>query len=87
MDAHLWWGIDEHRLRPPGGASSFPWGKLRRNEYDHELQVEDEGSVREGVKPLEVVQKEGPSFKVDGWGVEWQEWSFRVGFNVNPNPS
>ena len=36
---------------------------------------------REDIKPLEIVQPEGPSFQVDGWNVTWQKWSFRVGFN------
>ena len=31
---------------------------------------------RSGLKPIEVVQPEGPSFTVDGWGVEWCGWSF-----------
>jgi primary-amine oxidase len=35
---------------------------------------------RSGLKPIEVVQPEGPSFTVDGWGVEGCGWSFRVGF-------
>ena len=35
---------------------------------------------RSGLKPIEVVQPEGPSFTVDGWCVEWCGWSFRVGF-------
>jgi primary-amine oxidase len=36
---------------------------------------------RDGLKPLEIVQPEGPSFRVDGYRVQWQKWSFRVGFN------
>ncbi|KAI8464298.1 MAG: copper amine oxidase [Monoraphidium minutum] len=36
---------------------------------------------REGPKPLHILQPEGPSFKVDGHRVEWQQWDFRVGFN------
>ena len=36
---------------------------------------------REDLRPLEIVQPEGPSFRVDGWRVSWQNWSFRVGFN------
>ena len=36
--------------------------------------------TRNDVKPLDIVQPEGPSFTVDGWKVEWQNWSFRVGF-------
>ena len=35
---------------------------------------------REGLKPIEVVQPQGASFTVDGYGVEWCGWKFRVGF-------
>jgi primary-amine oxidase len=35
---------------------------------------------RAGLKPIEVIQPEGPSFAVDGYGVEWCGWKFRVGF-------
>ncbi len=35
---------------------------------------------RTDLKPLEIVQPEGPSFEVDGWEVRWQKWSFRIGF-------
>jgi primary-amine oxidase len=38
------------------------------------------GPDRAGLKPLEVVQPDGPSFTVDGRRVEWQGWTFRVGF-------
>lgn len=36
---------------------------------------------RDDLKPLDIVQPEGPSFVVDGWQVRWQKWRFRVGFN------
>lgn len=35
---------------------------------------------RPDLKPLHIVQPQGPSFAVDGWKVEWQNWSFRIGF-------
>ena len=35
---------------------------------------------RGGLKPIEVIQPDGPSFTVDGWAVTWCGWSFRVGF-------
>ncbi len=35
---------------------------------------------RTDLKPLNIVQPDGPSFRVDGWHVSWQKWSFRVGF-------
>jgi primary-amine oxidase len=37
---------------------------------------------REGIKPLEITQPEGPSFTVNGNVVEWQNWKFVVGFNA-----
>ena len=54
-----------------------PIPKTKRN-YDRESL----GAPRTTVKPLDIVQKDGPSFKVDGWKVEWQNWSFRVGFSA-----
>jgi primary-amine oxidase len=38
--------------------------------------------TRQDIKPLDVVQKEGPSFSVQGWKVSWQNWSFRVGWSA-----
>jgi primary-amine oxidase len=37
--------------------------------------------TRQGLKPLEVVQPDGPSFAVRGHEVAWQNWTFRAGFN------
>lgn len=37
---------------------------------------------RKGIKPLEIVQPDGPSFEVEGRVVRWQNWSFVVGFNA-----
>nr|XP_016437674.1 PREDICTED: copper methylamine oxidase-like isoform X3 [Nicotiana tabacum] len=38
------------------------------------------GVDRSDVKPLQIIQPEGPSFRVNGNYVEWQKWNFRVGF-------
>ncbi|XP_070033576.1 diamine oxidase [copper-containing] 1, peroxisomal-like isoform X3 [Nicotiana tomentosiformis] len=38
------------------------------------------GVDRSDVKPLQIIQLEGPSFRVNGNYVEWQKWNFRVGF-------
>ena len=35
---------------------------------------------RADMRPIEVVQPEGPSFSVDGWDVSWCGWQFTVGF-------
>jgi primary-amine oxidase len=38
------------------------------------------GPLRTDLKPLEIIQPEGPSFSVNGYEVRWQKWRFRVGF-------
>lgn len=53
----------------------IPVPRKKRN-YGQEAFPE----TRKDLKPLDIVQREGPSFTVDGWKVEWQNWSFRVGF-------
>jgi primary-amine oxidase len=35
---------------------------------------------RRDVRPLEIVQPEGPSFELDGHALRWQKWSLRIGF-------
>lgn len=35
---------------------------------------------RDGLRPLEIVQSDGPSFTVEGYEVAWQKWKFRIGF-------
>ena len=42
--------------------------------------AESLGPLREDLKPLEILQPEGPSFSVDGYEVSWQKWRFRVGY-------
>lgn len=54
-------------------------GHCKPSEYIPELLPE---STRKDLKPLNVVQPEGPSFKVTNESlVEWQKWRFRVAFN------
>ena len=37
--------------------------------------------LRDDIKPLDIVQPEGASFRLDGNRLEWQRWSMRLGFN------
>lgn len=37
--------------------------------------------TRSDLKPYNVLQPEGPSFKAEGTLVQWQGWRFRLGFN------
>jgi primary-amine oxidase len=54
-----------------------PIPKQSRN-YD----VASIGKMRNDVKPLDIVQKEGPGFSVEGWKVAWQNFSFRIGWTA-----
>jgi primary-amine oxidase len=54
------------------GVTSMPVEHARYFAADHE--------PRHDLKPLEISQPEGPSFAVDGNLVQWQKWTFRVGF-------
>ena len=47
---------------------------------------EHNGPLRTDLKPLEIVQPEGPSFEVDGNQVRWQKWSFRIGMDPAGGP-
>ncbi|CAF0747215.1 unnamed protein product [Adineta ricciae] len=38
--------------------------------------------VRTDIRPLEIVQPEGPSFQINGYQVSWQKWSFVIGFTM-----
>jgi primary-amine oxidase len=40
------------------------------------------GPLRDDLKPLEIIQPEGPSFDVNGWEVRWQRWRLRLGFTA-----
>ena len=37
--------------------------------------------ARAGLKPLHVVQPEGPSFSINGSSIAWQKWHMRMSFN------
>ncbi|KAL2060121.1 hypothetical protein VTL71DRAFT_9943 [Oculimacula yallundae] len=53
--------------------------RYRAAEYVPELLP---GGLRKDLKPINVIQPDGPSFTVtDESLVEWQKWRFRVGFN------
>ena len=41
-------------------------------------EAEHQPALRTDLKPLDISQPEGPSFRVDGYAVSWQKWSFRV---------
>ncbi|KAJ9496392.1 hypothetical protein H2202_008055 [Exophiala xenobiotica] len=59
-----------------------PYEQVPPNEYISEAQQQ----LRSDIKPLRVIQPEGASFTLTPTGetgqiVEWQKWSFRLGYN------
>jgi primary-amine oxidase len=74
------------KLATGGKEDGLAYGTHKKNVLDHcspgeyvpELMSQP---MRTDVKPLNVVQPDGPSFKVSGHLIEWQKWRFRLGFN------
>jgi primary-amine oxidase len=58
-------------------AEIIPIPKTKRN-YNREAYP----TPRTDIKALDITQPEGPSFTVKGWNVDWQHWSFRIGFSA-----
>lgn len=47
----------------------------------HPVGVKKAGGYRTDLKPIEITQPEGVSFKLKGREIEWQNWKFHIGFN------
>ncbi|KAF1813522.1 peroxisomal copper amine oxidase [Eremomyces bilateralis CBS 781.70] len=47
----------------------------------HAEAIEKEGGFRDDLKPINITQPEGVSFKVDGRIIDWQKWKVHIGFN------
>jgi primary-amine oxidase len=62
--------VEDHGVVPIPRAS----GRYRPEAIDVPL--------RDDVRPLDIVQPDGPSFEVDGWEVRWQRWRLRLGFTA-----
>ena len=75
--------IDMYDKAPklPEASVNYHRNKLSSNTY---LQTSWRSDA---LKALDVVQPEGPSFKVEGNNVTWDRWSLRVGCVWPPSPS
>ncbi|ORY57597.1 copper amine oxidase [Pseudomassariella vexata] len=47
----------------------------------HPAAIEKAGGYRTDIKPINITQPEGVSFKMSGRQIEWQNWKFHIGFN------
>ncbi|GAB1316098.1 peroxisomal copper amine oxidase [Madurella fahalii] len=57
-----------------------PLSKAPPMDY-HPSAVEKRGGYRSDLKPINITQPEGVSFRMKGREIEWQNWSFHIGFN------
>ncbi|KAH0544410.1 hypothetical protein FGG08_001436 [Glutinoglossum americanum] len=57
-----------------------PLNKAAPNNY-HVASIEAGEGYRTDVKPINITQPEGVSFKMDGRTLEWQNWKVHIGFN------
>lgn len=69
---------------PEVDTETQPWSPVSAVEYS--ANIMGEHSMRKDVKPLQVVQPDGPSFTVAGRQVEWQKWSFFLGWTLREGP-
>ena len=87
LDVHKREIVRIDRLATGGEQDGLKKGTHSKNILEHCQPAEYvpellKGGVRQDLKPLNVSQPDGPSFKVtDDSLVEWQKWRFRVGFN------
>jgi primary-amine oxidase len=61
-------GVEDHGITPlPTTAGNYA--------------KPDVGGYRTDLRPIDIVQPNGPSFELDGWQLRWQRWRLRIGFN------
>ncbi|MGJ9385795.1 primary-amine oxidase [Salipaludibacillus sp. CF4.18] len=63
-----------HRFEDHGGRSLPP------TDANYTPEASDSISPRTDLKPLDIVQPEGPSFEVEGHYIKWQKWHIRFSF-------
>lgn len=61
-----------------------PWEPVKPVEYS--AGILGDNYFRRDLKPLQVAQPEGASFKVRGQNIQWQKWSFQLGWNYREGP-
>ncbi|KAF7548705.1 hypothetical protein G7Z17_g6883 [Cylindrodendrum hubeiense] len=88
FDAHTLELVDLQKL-PMGtndilDAETQPWEPAEPVEYSANIMGED--AFRKDLKPLQITQPEGPSFNIFGRRVEWQKWSFQLGWTLREGP-
>ena len=88
FDAHTLELVALEKLPLGGGAelheTTQPWQPRKAVEYS--ANVLGQETFRKDVQPLQVLQPNGPSFKISGRQVDWQKWSFYLGWTLREGP-
>ncbi|RAL07883.1 amine oxidase catalytic domain-containing protein [Aspergillus homomorphus CBS 101889] len=88
FDAHTAELVEVEKLPRGVGTEldpdTMPWGAVAPVEYSERLLGKT--YFRTDLKPLNVVQPDGPSFRMDGRQITWQKWSFHLGWTVREGP-
>ncbi|MEW9668502.1 primary-amine oxidase [Ammoniphilus sp. 3BR4] len=61
-------------------VEDFAVKPLPPTDANYSPDISDSIEVRKDLKPLEIIQPEGPSFSVEGHRIRWQKWDFRFSF-------
>ncbi|KAK7191819.1 uncharacterized protein CC84DRAFT_1185533 [Paraphaeosphaeria sporulosa] len=61
-----------------------PWNAAHPVEYSERILGSE--YFRQDLKPLQILQPEGPSFTVKGHRIAWQKWDFHLGWNLREGP-
>ena len=61
------------------GVENYGYTPIQPNDGNYSMDRLTE--FRSDIKPLEISQPQGPSFTVTENSIEWQKWSFIIGFN------
>lgn len=65
-----------------GRRDRIPPPAIPFNYYPEEIaQDEPDFKLRENLKPIDITQPEGVSFRFDGRTLVWQKWKVHIGFN------
>ncbi|KAI0855701.1 copper amine oxidase [Xylaria cubensis] len=88
FDAHTLELVELQKL-PTGTSDELdietqPWKPVQPVEYS--ANILGKNAFRNDLKPLQVIQPQGPSFKISGRRVEWQKWSFTLGWTLREGP-
>ncbi|EJT47203.1 peroxisomal copper amine oxidase (Methylamine oxidase) [Trichosporon asahii var. asahii CBS 2479] len=79
-DKHSPSGSDAYAKAEPRERFAPP--KTNHNYLPEQImQDEPNFKLREGLKPLHVIQPEGVSYSLAGRMMSWQNWNFHIGFN------